>query len=285
MTQTNEQQAIEVLQKIESQNTLKTTIVHDQLAQKTNNFEQNFDESVKQTAKNANLPLDAPPSNPHETEQNELALAGVLIDELAVSLKQWQFSLHWQQTRVPKSGLINRLKKRTQLMDLDLSCLLCNRYGEVVERVWFKNVRDQAESVRYQGDELLGDRALHVQKKNMLEKTDVEQKIEPKYENINLYLSNIPPHIYQIMLVISSYTGDDLNLVAKGECHLSDDEGNVISQISLPKLPENVPAVWLATLTRSANSWSLVENKQHLKKHQQFEFEKEISSQIIRQAR
>nr|WP_315042272.1 TerD family protein [uncultured Moraxella sp.] len=285
MTQTNEQQAMDVLQKIESQNTLKTTIVHDQLAQKTNNFEQNFDESVKQTAKNANLSLDVLPSNPHETEQNELALAGVLIDELAVSLKQWQFSLHWQQTRVPKSGLINRLKKRTQLMDLDLSCLLCNRYGEVVERVWFKNVRDQAESVRYQGDELLGDRALHVQKKNMLEKTDVEQKIEPKYENINLYLSNIPPHIYQIMLVISSYTGDDLNLVAQGECHLSDDEGNVISQISLPKLPENVPAVWLATLTRSANSWSLVKNKQHLKKHQQFEFEKEISSQIIRQAR
>ena len=176
MTQTNEQQAMDVLQKIESQNTLKTTIVHDQLAQKTNNFEQNFDESVKQTAKNANLSLDVLPSNPHETEQNELALAGVLIDELAVSLKQWQFSLHWQQTRVPKSGLINRLKKRTQLMDLDLSCLLCNRYGEVVERVWFKNVRDQAESVRYQGDELLGDRALHVQKKNMLEKTDVRAK-------------------------------------------------------------------------------------------------------------
>ena len=41
-------------------------------------------------------------------------------------------------------------------MDIDLSCLLCNRYGAGNRNRLVQNVRDKAQSVRHQGDELLG---------------------------------------------------------------------------------------------------------------------------------
>ena len=92
--------------------------------------------------------------------EDDKTASGIAVEYMDVVLKQWYFTVQWQQTQIPKAGLYNKFKKRTQAMDLDLSCLLCNRYGEVIETVWFKNVRDKAQSVRHQGDELLGKKPL-----------------------------------------------------------------------------------------------------------------------------
>ena len=92
--------------------------------------------------------------------EDDKTATGIAVEHMGVVLKQWYFTVQWQQTQMPKAGLYNKFKKRTQAIDIDLSCLLCNRYGEVIETVWFKNVRDKAQSVRHQGDELLGKKPL-----------------------------------------------------------------------------------------------------------------------------
>lgn len=305
----NTQKAIEMLQQIEEQQRpiIKTRLLNSQFEPEyQQNFVKNFDDNLKKSQLNQSVIIKNGLNRTLQGEEytdNQILIdsgqlandsvaqlidnqedltkqIGVAVESLDVSLKQWQFSVHWQKTKVLKSGLINRLKKREQSMDLDLSCLLCNRYGEVVERVWFKNVRDQAEAIRYQGDELIGDRVLHTKQSN-----DEPEHIAEKRESIALFLARIPPHIYQVALVLSSYTGHELKQVQQGECLLSDDEGNIILKLNLPKLQAEVPAIWVATISRSANSWRLVEQVQGLKSYQQADFEKEISEQLIRNAR
>lgn len=195
---------------------------------------------------------------------------GILLENLNISLDKWYVRLHWQKTKAQKSGFWHKLKKHQTTLDLDLSCLLYNNLGEIIERVWFKNVRDKSEAIRYQGDELIGDRTL---KNN-------EEKIEPKYENIAISLPNIPLHITQIVFVLSSYTGHDLNLVTQGNCSIIDDEGNDILNLNLTKINDNTPAIWLATLTRHNHQWYFKEELKELISYRQIDFEVEISKQL-----
>ncbi|ELA08334.1 hypothetical protein MOMA_07221 [Moraxella macacae 0408225] len=291
--QQDTQQIMAVLQQIEEKEhpTIKTTVLNTQFeSEHAQDFVTNFDNSQQNPSLATTDPIITDSTTEHYTDDQilsesgqlidhtatlaiddneDLSQAGIAVESLEVSLKQWRFGVHWQKTKVLKSGLINQLKKRKQSMDLDLACLLCNRYGEVIERVWFKNVRDQAESVRYQGDELIGN-------------DDKPVLTEEKQENLGLFLFRIPPHIYQVVLVLSSYTGHALNQVQQGECTLSDDEGNVILKLNLPKIKEPIPAIWLATISRSADSWRLIEQVQGLKSYRQADFEQEISEQLVR---
>lgn len=195
---------------------------------------------------------------------------GILLDSLNISLNKWYLRLHWQKTKAQKAGFWHKLKKHQETLDLDLSCLLFNDKQEILERVWFKNVRDKAEAVRYQGDELIGDRILK----------DHEEKIEPKYESMSIALPQVSAEIYQLVLVLSSYTGHDLNLVKQGNCSLIDDEGNDIFNINLTKINENTSALWLTTLTRHHNQWYFKEEMQPLNHYKQLDFEIEISTQL-----
>lgn len=197
----------------------------------------------------------------------------ILLENLNISLKQWHFRLHWQKTKAQKAGLWHKIRKTQQTMDLDLSCILYDNKGEVLESVWFKNVRDKAEAIRYQGDELIGDRPLHK------DKNTLSEKIEPKYENIALYPPLLSPEVAYVVFVLSSYTGHDLNLVKQGDCSLIDDEGNDILNISLPKLA-NAPAIWLATLTRYENQWYFEEKLQNLTQYRQDGFVVEIMNDL-----
>lgn len=242
---------------ITNPNTSETPVFNGEISKNIAENAQNF---INETSHNHEYLLN----------NNLFANKGVLLEELNISLKKWQFRLHWQKTKAQKAGFWHKLKKHQQTLDLDLSCLLCDDKGNIVERVWFKNVRDKTESIRYQGDELIGDRALK----------DSKEKIEPKYENITLSLPDIPPHITQVVFVLSSYTGHDLNLVKQGDCSLIDDEGNDIFNITLSKIQDNTPALWLATLTRYDNHWYFLEKLTTLSQYRQADFEVEISNQL-----
>ena len=159
--------------------------------------------------------------------EDDKTATGTAVAHMDVVLKQWYFTVQWQQTQMPKSGLYNKFKKRTQAIDIDLSCLLCNRYGEVIETVWFKNVRDKAQSVRHQGDELLGKKpfcAIDDRK----EDADNNQSTKVNDVNLNqesmvLFLSKLPPQVFHVVMIVSSYHGYALSKAKQASCQLSDD--------------------------------------------------------------
>lgn len=221
--------------------------------------------------------------------EDDKTATGIAIEHMGVVLKQWYFTVQWQQTQMPKAGLYNKFKKRTQAMDLDLSCLLCNRYGEVIETVWFKNVRDKAQSVRHQGDELLGKKPLGAID-DRKEDPDNNQSTKVNDANLNqesmvLFLSKLPPQVFHVVMIVSSYHGYALSKAKQASCQLSDDEGNVISELAFTKLPTDTKALWFASLTRSADSWRYNNEQQPLDNNKMALIEKEVSEKLVRTAR
>ena len=221
--------------------------------------------------------------------EDDKTATGTAIEHMDVVLKQWYFSVQWQQTQMPKAGLYNKFKKRTQAIDIDLSCLLCNRYGEVIETVWFKNVRDKAQSVSHQGDELLGKKPFSAIDDR---KEDADNTQGTKVNDINLnqesmvlFLSKLPPQVFHVVMIVSSYHGYALNKAKQASCQLSDDEGNVISELAFTKLATDTKALWFASLTRSADSWRYNTEHQPLDNNKMALIEKEVSEKLVRTAR
>ncbi len=213
---------------------------------------------------------------------------GSMIEHLGVAIKQWDFSVNWERTNVPKSGFINQFKKKTEILDLDLACLLCNRYGEVLERVWFKNMRDQAESVRHHGDELLGSSAAQpVNEKTPAAGTPVLHSIDrlANQERVSVYFAKIPPHIFHVVFVLSSFQPQGLKKAKNGVCQLVDDEGNIITELSLSSLAADCSALRVATLTRSADSWRFHTDFTQLTAHKLAAIEKQVSDNLVRTAK
>lgn len=221
--------------------------------------------------------------------EDDKTASGIAVEHMDVVLKQWYFTVQWQQTQMPKAGLYNKFKKRTQAIDIDLSCLLCNRYGEVIETVWFKNVRDKAQSVRHQGDELLGKKPFSAIDDR---KEDADKNQSTKVNDVNLnqesmvlFLSKLPPQVFHVVMIVSSYHGYALSKAKQASCQLSDDEGNVISELAFTKLATDTKALWFASLTRSADSWRYNTEHQPLDNNKMALMEKEVSEKLVRTAR
>ena len=265
------------------------------------------DKNTNETVVSGTLPLQkAPTINPMTDDKilqksHQLAItqddqleddktaSGIAVEHMDVVLKQWYFTVQWQQTQMPKAGLYNKFKKRTQAIDIDLSCLLCNRYGEVIETVWFKNVRDKAQSVRHQGDELLGKKPFSAIDDRQ-EDPDNNQSTKVNDANLNqesmvLFLSKLPPQVFHVVMIVSSYHGYALSKAKQASCQLSDDEGNVISELAFTKLPADTKALWFASLTRSADSWRYNNEQQPLDNNKMALIEKEVSEKLVRTAR
>lgn len=221
--------------------------------------------------------------------EDDKTATGVAVEHMDVVLKQWYLTVQWQRTMMPKSGWYNKFKKNTQPMDLDLSCLLCNRYGEVIETVWFKNVRDKAESVRHQGDELVGKRPVSLAD-DRKDESNGKQTVgvndaKLNQESIVIYLNKLPPQVFHVVMIVSSYYGDPLAKAKEALCQLSDDEGNVISELAFSKLSNDTKAVWFASLTRSADSWRYNTEHQPLGNSDMASIEQYVSENLVRTAR
>lgn len=213
---------------------------------------------------------------------------GTLIDHMDVTRKQWLLTAEWQRTNVNLSKFFG-LRRTAQTLDLDLSCLLCNRYGEVLERVWFKNVRDQAEAVRYLGDELLGDAPPPDSRLDNALKDSERENLIPDHgshqERMAILLPRIAPTVFQLVFVVASYGEYALAQAQNGRCLLADDEGNEIAAVDLTRLPDNCRALWLSTLSRSADSWRFREENLPLKIDKKTSIEQAVSQHLIRTAK
>ena len=171
---------------------------------------------------------------------NSLSALGLNADRLF-------FAMNYQFTPPKATGLKKRLKQNDKAIDVDIACVLYNDNCVIQDIVWFKQLRDKAESVRHQGDSLNGkDRGEHA-----LYDGDVDQ------EQIRLYLDHIPTQVRYIAMIVHSYNQQSLSKVEAGEVHLSDDEENRAFNINLKQLPRDCHCLLVGSLRREIDEWYL----------------------------
>lgn len=155
------------------------------------------------------------------------------------------FALNYEFTTIEPTGLFKRFKKNQSAIDIDIACVLYDDKCTISSMVWFKSLRDKAESVCHQGDSLNGkDRG-----EQALYHAPLDQ------EQIRIYLSKIPSHIKHLGLIASSYHGHPFGKLKQGEIHLSDDEGNRAFEVNLKQLPRDCQTIWVAELRREVDDW------------------------------
>lgn len=176
-----------------------------------------------------------------------LSLVSDNLSALGLNADTLYFALNYEFDAVPSKGLLARFKEDQGNMDLDIACVLYDANCTISDLVWFKQLRDKAESVCHQGDSLTGkDRG-----EQALYRAPLDQ------EQIRLYLADIPVNIRHLALLASSYHGQPFHTVKAGEVHLSDDEGNHAFDVNLKQLPTDCKAVWVASLHREVDDWYL----------------------------
>ncbi|WP_201556623.1 TerD family protein [uncultured Psychrobacter sp.] len=157
------------------------------------------------------------------------------------------FAMNYQFTPPKATGLKKRLKQNDKAIDVDIACVLYDDDCVIDDIVWFKQLRDKAESVRHQGDSLNGkDRG-----EQALYNAPLDQ------EQIRLYLDHIPAHIRHVAMIVHSYNQQPLAGVEAGEVHLSDDEYNRAFTVDLKQLPRDCYGLWVANLRRGVDDWYL----------------------------
>ncbi|WP_300407349.1 TerD family protein [uncultured Psychrobacter sp.] len=157
------------------------------------------------------------------------------------------FAMNYQFTPPKATGLKKRLKQNDKAIDVDIACVLYDDDCVIDDIVWFKQLRDKAESVRHQGDSLNGkDRG-----EQALYNAPLDQ------EQIRLYLDHIPAHIRHVAMIVHSYNQQPLAGVEVGEVHLSDDEYNRAFTVDLKQLPRDCYGLWVANLRRGVDDWYL----------------------------
>ncbi len=117
--------------------------------------------------------------------------------------KHFRITLSWLGEKVG-TGFLDSIFGKNDPVDLDLSCILLDRTGGLLETVWFGNMRSRAESIQHHGDRMA--------KSTDDDDASPDEPADP--ERIDIYFDKISPQINTLWFVVSSFSGQPLNKVA-----------------------------------------------------------------------
>jgi tellurium resistance protein TerZ len=150
------------------------------------------------------------------------------------TLTRVRMGLGWDA--VKRRGFFGGLK--SQSIDLDASCLLFDAAGELVDQVWFKQLRSKDGSVQHTGDNLTG-------------------AGDGDDESIIVDLNRLPSHVTTLVFTVNSFTGQDFSQIENAFCRLIDEITS--SELARYDLSSSGPhtAQTMAKVTRDGKSWSM----------------------------
>jgi tellurium resistance protein TerZ len=149
------------------------------------------------------------------------------------TLTRVRMGLGWDA--VKKKGLFGT---RSQTIDLDASCLLFNGRGELVDQVWFGQLKSRDGAVQHTGDNLTGDG-------------------EGDDESIKVDLSRVPDSVTTLVFTVNSFTGQDFSQIENAFCRLIDESnGQEIARYDLTGSGRHNAQI-MAKIARDGQGWSM----------------------------
>jgi tellurium resistance protein TerZ len=151
------------------------------------------------------------------------------------SLTQVRMGLGWDAAE--KKGLFG--KKRAQSIDLDASALLFDAQGQLVDQVWFQQLRSKDGSVQHTGDNRTG-------------------VGEGDDESIRVDLSRVPAQVTTLVFTVNSFTGQDFSQIENAFCRLVDESSGdqEIARYDLTGSGSHNAQI-MAKVARDGSGWSM----------------------------
>jgi tellurium resistance protein TerZ len=127
---------------------------------------------------------------------------------------------------------------RDQEIDLDASCVLFDAGGNMVDVVWFRQLRSQDGSILHTGDNRTG-------------------AGDGDDEQIVVDLTKVPATVTILMFVVNSFTGQDFSQIEQAFCRIVDkSNGQEIARYNLSSSGSHTAQV-MAKLYRHNGEWKM----------------------------
>jgi tellurium resistance protein TerZ len=150
------------------------------------------------------------------------------------SLSRVRMGLGWDA--IKKKGLFGGMK--SQSIDLDASALLFDASGNLVDQVWFRQLKSKDGAVQHTGDNLTG-------------------AGEGDDESIRVDLSAVPATVATIVFTVNSFTGQDFSQIENAFCRLIDESNeSEIARFDLSGSGRHNAQI-MAKVSRDGAGWSM----------------------------
>ncbi len=157
-----------------------------------------------------------------------------LVKQGGGTLSRVRMGLGWDA--VKKKGLFGGSK--SQSIDLDASALLFDSRGQLVDQVWFQQLRSSDGSLVHTGDNRTG-------------------AGDGDDESILVDLTKVPAHVTSLVFVVNSFTGQDFSQIENAYCRLVDETTSTeIARYELTGSGRHNSQV-MAKVARDGSGWSM----------------------------
>lgn len=158
-----------------------------------------------------------------------------LEKEAGTALTSVVMGLGWDAAK--KKGFLG-FGSSSQEIDLDASCLMFDEQRNLLDTVWFRQLKSRDGSIQHTGDNRTGDG-------------------EGDDEQIIVDLSRVPANVKSLVFTVNSFTGQDFSQVENAFCRLSDrNTGNEIAKYNL-SVQGNHSAQIMAKVYRHNGEWKM----------------------------
>jgi len=149
-------------------------------------------------------------------------------------LTRVKMGLGWDAAEV--KGMFGRTK--TKAIDLDASCLMLDAGREVIDTIWFRQLKSKDGSIMHTGDNTTG-------------------AGEGDDESIIVELGNVPASIETLVFTVNSYSRQGFSEVLNAFCRLVDETSN--SEVARFDLSAQGPhtAMVMAKVYRHGGEWKM----------------------------
>ena len=169
------------------------------------------------------------------------------LSQLQPAPDRLKVGLGWIPEEQPH-GMLQRLLGQETVVDLDAACLVMDKTNNLIELVWYKNLRTRDDSIQHLGDSMTGQDRGDLDRENGL----VDQ------ESMLIQLNQLAPSVETLLFCVCSHGGHDFRSIKHAHFRLMNARtGDELVRFDLSQQGKNT-GIMLARLTRNADQgWSL----------------------------